>query len=235
MSTKTVDARRRAAEWGAAVLRVRRVACAGAILTIGLMGCTAEAQTPPATQTPTAEASPTPTETPAATASPEVSRISVQLNPDRVTAGESSTVWILANCPAPQGGPAHTGTATSRAFVSGVTLNPATSTASPAPTGNAAGDWVRGQAQVSGTVKRGSYTVDVKCDGTGHSGRATLRLTRPEPLPSDVPTKAPKAGGGGTYGKDVDEGSPIPLGGVGAALALALAVGAGVAVKRRRS
>src|SRR5690606_18079848 len=155
-------------------------------------------------------------------------------NPDSVTAGESSTVWILANCPAPQGGPAHTGTATSRAFVSGVTLNPATSTASPAPTGNAAGDWVRGQAQVSGTVKRGSYTVDVKCDGTGHSGRATLRLTRPEPLPSDVPTTAPKAGGGGTYGKDVDEGSPIPLGGVGGALALALAGGAGVAVKRRR-
>jgi hypothetical protein len=160
----------------------------------------------------------------------------VQLNPDAVTAGETSTVWILANCPVPTGGPAHTGTATSRAFVSGVTLNAAdATTSSPAPTGSASGDWVRGQAQVSGTVRRGSYRVDVKCDGTNHTGRATLRVTRPEPLPDDVPTSAPKAGGGGTFGKDTDEGSSIPLGPVGLALGLALAAGVGVAVKRRRS
>ncbi|TXK35849.1 hypothetical protein FR742_42525 [Nonomuraea sp. C10] len=144
-------------------------------------------------------------------------------------------MWILANCPAPQGGPAHTGTATSRAFVSGVTLNPTTSGGTPSPTGNAGGDWVRGQAQISGTVRRGSYRVDVKCDGTNHSGRATLRVARAEPLPSDVPTRAPRAGGGGTFGKEVDEGTSIPLGGVGAAIGLALAVGVGVAVKRRRS
>ncbi|MFD2355896.1 hypothetical protein ACFSTC_51435 [Nonomuraea ferruginea] len=94
---------------------------------------------------------------------------------------------------------------------------------------------MRGQAQISGTVRRGSYRVDVKCDGTNHSGRATLRVARAEPLPSDVPTRAPRAGGGGTFGKEVDEGTSIPLGGVGAAIGLALAVGVGVAVKRRRS
>lgn len=225
------------------MLRVRRVAYAGAILMIGLMGCAAEAQTPAESSTPTGSptgtgqppATTTATTTATATATPAVSSISVQLNPDRVTAGESSTVWILANCPAPQGGPAHTGTATSRAFVSGVTLNPTTSGGTPSPTGNAGGDWVRGQAQISGTVRRGSYRVDVKCDGTNHSGRATLRVARAEPLPSDVPTRAPRAGGGGTFGKEVDEGTSIPLGGVGAAIGLALAVGVGVAVKRRRS
>ncbi|MGI5268998.1 hypothetical protein ACQEUU_07605 [Nonomuraea sp. CA-218870] len=231
------------------MLRVKRVAYAGAILMIGVMGCAAEAQTPTGSPTPADTGSPagsvaptatatttaTTTATATATTTPTVSSISVQLNPDRVTAGESSTVWILANCPAPQGGPAHTGTATSRAFVSGVTLNPAPAGGTPSPTGSAGGDWVRGQAQVSGTVRRGSYRVDVKCDGTNHAGRATLRVARPEPLPSDVPTRAPRAGGGGTFGQEADEGTSIPLGGVGAALGLALAVGVGVAVKRRRS
>lgn len=213
---------------------------------IGLVGCTAEAQTPPAgtqsptgtppttatataTATTTATATATATATRTATPSPTLPSIAVQLNPDRVTAGETSTVWILANCPVPSGGPAHAGTATSRAFVSGVTLNPVETGGTPS------GPWVRGQAEVSGTIRRGSYQVNVKCDGTNHTGRATIRVVRAEPLPSDVPTRAPRAGGGGTFGKDVDEGSSLPLGGVGAALGLALAVGLGVAVKRRRS
>jgi hypothetical protein len=206
---------------------------------IGLVGCAAEAQTPPASsETPTATVSPTVSVTATTSATPTVTAtrqaISVQLNPDSVTAGETSTVWILANCPEPSGGPAHTGTATSRAFLSGVSLSPATSaTATPAATGSPSGAWVRGQAQVSGTVKRGSYPVDVKCDGTNHVGRATLRVARADPLPSDVPTRAPRAGGGGTFGQEVDEGSSIPLGGVGLALGLAMAVGIGVAVKRR--
>ncbi len=223
---------------------------------IGLAGCSAEAQTPPSgSATPTATPTGSPTAAPTATGSPTTNptgnptgnptaspaatrpSILVQLNPDRVTGGETSTVWVLANCPEPTGGPAHSGTATSRAFVSGVTLNPAGgATSSPAPTGTRAGGaWVRGQAQVSGTVRRGSYRVDVKCDGTNHVGRATLRVTAPEPLPDDVPTKAPRAGGGGTFGKDVDEGSSIPLVPVGLALGVAFAAGIGVAVKRRRS
>src|SRR5688572_25424841 len=112
------------------VLRVRRVAYAGAIVMIGLVGCAAEAQTPPASsETPTATVSPTASVTATTSVTPTVTAtrqaISVQLNPDSVTAGETSTVWILANCPEPSGGPAHTGTATSRAFLSGVALAPA--------------------------------------------------------------------------------------------------------------
>ncbi|NUW40732.1 hypothetical protein [Nonomuraea rhodomycinica] len=203
---------------------------------VGALGCSAQAESSP-TATPTATATATTTATSTATTTataPARASIKVELNPDRVTAGETSRVWILANCPVPTGGPAHTGTATSRAFLSGVPLNPAV----PTPGANATstpspGPWVRGEAQVSGTIARGSYRVDVKCDGTNDTGRATLRVVRAEPLPSDVPTRAPRAGGGGTFGKDVDEGSGLPLGPAGVLLGLALAAGIGFAIKRR--
>ncbi|MEQ4715002.1 hypothetical protein [Nonomuraea sp. B19D2] len=213
---------------------------------VGLTGCTASAETNPTgtpTSTPTSTLTPGGTASPTGTATtspkPTATRqtISVQLNPDRVTAGETSKVWILANCPVPTGGPAHTGTGTSRAFVNGVVLNPvpaasatATATATPATGGS---PWVRGEAQVSGTVRRGSYRVDVKCDGTNDMGRATLRVGAAEPVPSTVPSKAPKAGGGGTYGMDATDDSSIPIGPAGVLIGLALAVGIGVAVKRR--
>ncbi|MFC4010758.1 hypothetical protein ACFOY2_26260 [Nonomuraea purpurea] len=215
------------------MLRVRRVACAGAIVMVGLTGCSASAESDPTT-TPTPTASGTAAQTANPTATPTATRrtISVELNPDRVTAGETSTVWVLANCPVPTGGPAHTGTATSKAFVNGVTLNPVpASSASPKP--SAGSPWVRGEAQISGTVGRGSYRVDVKCDGTNDLGRATLRVAAAEALPSNVPSKAPKAGGGGTYAQDADEGSPIPFGTAGVLAGLALAAGVGIAVKRR--
>ncbi|WP_327087664.1 hypothetical protein OIE66_35860 [Nonomuraea sp. NBC_01738] len=241
MSTILVDAEGKTAEWGAAVLRVRRVAYAGAIVMVGLVGCTAEATTGP-TGTPSAGTSPSATATVTPTSTPTRAGIEVQLNPDKVTAGETSRVWILANCPVPTGGPAHTGTATSKAFISGVTLNPTTPTASPSATGNGATPtaaplpWVRGQAQVSGTVKRGSYTVEVKCDGTNDRGKATLRVVKAtDDVPTGVPTKAPKAGGGGMFGKDADDGSSIPLAPAGVLVALALAAGIGLAVKRRRA
>ncbi|MGR6924047.1 hypothetical protein ACU635_58120 [[Actinomadura] parvosata] len=218
---------------------------------VGLTGCSASAETGP-TGTPTPSAStPTPgtptntgtsapTTTTTTTSQPTTTTtrqtISVQLNPDRVTAGETSRVWILANCPVPSGGPAHTGTATSRAFINGVTLNPVPAASlSPSPTAGAGSPWVRGEAQVSGTIRRGSYRVDVKCDGTNDMGRATLRVVSPqtdEPT-STVPTRAPRAGGGGTYAQDVSEESSIPLGPAGALIALALAGGIGLAVKRR--
>jgi len=218
---------------------------------VGLTGCTASADTSPSptTPTPTASGSPTAnptgsagpsaTATPTATSTPQATTtrptIQVQLNPDRVTAGETSTVWILANCPVPSGGPAHTGTATSRAFVNGATLNPVPAgSSSPAPTGSANGSpWVRGSAQVSGTVRRGTYTVNVKCDGTNDMGTARLRVAAPEPLPTSVPTKAPRAGGGGTYAQDVEDESAIPFGPAGVLIGLALAAGIGFAVKRR--
>ncbi len=198
---------------------------------IGALGCSAQADSEP-TPTPTTTTTPTTTASPTATVTR--ARINVQLNPDKVTAGETSRVWILANCPVPTGGPAHTGTATSRAFVSGVTLNPAPpSSASPNSTGAPATPWVRGEAQVSGTVARGTYRVDVKCDGTNDTGRATLRVSRPEPLPSHVPTKAPRAGGGGTFGQAADDDSSLPLGPAGVVLGVALVAGVGIALRRR--
>ncbi|MEO3874895.1 hypothetical protein ABGB18_39430 [Nonomuraea sp. B12E4] len=223
------------------MLKVRRVAYAGAIVMVGLTGCTASAESEP---TPSPSSTATSTNAPTSTASPRTNTtrptIQVQLNPDRVTAGETSTVWILANCPVPTGGPAHTGTATSRAFVNGVTLNPVPPQrgASPTPTGVSGGSpWVRGEARVSGTVRRDSYRVDVKCDGTNDMGRATLRVVaaESEDEPTRVPTRAPRAGGGGTYAKDVEEGSTVPIGPAAALIGLGLAVGVGVAVKRRRS
>lgn len=207
---------------------------------IGLVGCTAEAGTTPTpTPTPTGSVTATATASPSPTVTVTRKNISVQLNPDTVTAGETSKVWILANCPVPSGGPAHTGTATSTAFISGVTLNPVlatpTATASPATTPGPS-PWVRGEAQVSGTVKRGTYTVDVKCDGTNDTGKATLRVVRAtEPTSSTVPTKAPKAGGGGMFAKDADDESTIPLGPAGILLGLALVGGIGLAIKRRSS
>lgn len=220
------------------VLRVRRVAYAGALVIVGLTGCTASAETEP-TATPTATAPGTPLSSATGSPAPTGTRpkIQVQLNPDRVTAGQTNTVWILANCPVPTGGPAHTGTVTSRAFVSGATLNPVPSGASsPTPTGSAAGSpWVRGSAQVSGTVPRGTYTVSVKCDGTNDAGSARLRVVAGEALPTHVPTRAPRAGGGGTYAKDADEGSSIPFGPAGVLVGLALAGGIGWAVKRRKA
>ncbi|MEV4468635.1 hypothetical protein ACFFR3_05755 [Nonomuraea salmonea] len=220
------------------MLRVRRVAYAGAIAMVGLTGCSASADTDPTpTPTPTASASPTGT----TTASPRVTttrqNINVQVNPDRVTAGETSRVWVLANCPVPTGGPAHTGTATSKAFINGVPLSPVpASTTSPTATPASPSPWVRGEAQVSGTIRRGNYRVDVKCEGTNDMGRATLRVVAAEPDPTEtttLPTRAPRAGGGGTYAQDASEESSIPLGPAGVLIALALAGGIGYAIKRR--
>lgn len=200
---------------------------------LGALGCSAEASSPTPSPSGTATATTTATAKPAPTATATRAAINVRLNPDRVPAGETSTVWILANCPVPSGGPAHTGTATSRAFLSGVTLDPApTSSPSPGATAAPVTPWVRGEAQVSGTVARGSYRVDVKCDGTNDVGRATLRVTRPDPLPSDVPTKAPRAGGGGTFAQDVAEDSSLPLAPAGVVLGLAL-VGVAIVLRRR--
>ncbi|MBF8188477.1 hypothetical protein ITP53_22660 [Nonomuraea sp. K274] len=220
------------------MLRVRRVAYAGAIVMVGLTGCTASAETTPtptgSTPAPTAPGTAAPTGSPQPTTTRQ--NILVQVNPDSVPAGETSRVYVLANCPEPTGGPAHTGTATSRAFINGVTLNPTPAASlTPRPTGTAAGGspWVSGEAQVSGTVRRGSYRVDVKCDGTNDMGRTTLRVVAPEAVPTDVPTKAPRAGGGGTFGQEAADESSIPLGPAGIVIGLALVAGVGIAVKRR--
>lgn len=210
---------------------------------VGVTGCSASAGADPtatptvSTPAPTATATTTTTETSTPRTTTTRPTIMVQLNPDRVTAGETSRVFVLANCPVPTGGPRHEGTATSRAFVNGVRLNPVPA-ASVTPTGNvtapAGSPWVRGEAQVSGTIRRDSYRVDVKCDGTNDMGRATLRVVAAEPEPTrTVPTRAPRAGGGGTYAQDASDDSSIPFGPAGVLIALALAAGIGFAVKRR--
>lgn len=208
---------------------------------VGLTGCTASAESDPSTS-PTPSASGTAAPTATASPNPAASRptISVQLNPDRVPAGETTSVWILAHCPVPTGGPDHTGTAASKAFVNGsATLDsvPAASvTPSPSASPAGASPWVRGEAQVPGTVRRGSYRVDVKCDGTNDLGRATLRVVAPpsdDDTPTGLPSRAPRAGGGGTYAQDTADESSIPLGPAGALVALALAAGVGIAIKRR--
>ncbi|SEG99663.1 hypothetical protein SAMN05444920_113259 [Nonomuraea solani] len=212
---------------------------------IGLTGCTASAESGGPTSTPSGSPSPsvTATNTTTTTASPRPSAtrqtVLVEVNPDRVTAGETSTVWVMANCPVPGGGPAHTGTATSRAFVNGVALSPVPAASlTPTPTNGSGSPWVRGEARVGGAVRRGTYPVEVKCDGTNHTGKGTLRVVRAESdadddVPTGVPTRAPRAGGGGTYAQDVSDESSIPLGPAGVVVALALAAGIGFAVKRR--
>lgn len=211
---------------------------------IGVVGCAAEAGT-----TPTPSPTPTGSVSGSASASPTAAvprqDIGVQLNPDQVTAGVTSKVWILANCPVPTGGPAHSGTASSKAFITDVTLNPvlatpsatATSTATATATSTAkpgTSPWVRGEAQISGTVARGTYTVEVLCDGTNDRGKVSLKVVKAtESTPSVVPTKAPKAGGGGTFAQDTEEDSSVPLGPAGVLIGLALAAGIGLAIKRR--
>ncbi|OUC95515.1 hypothetical protein CA984_18500 [Streptosporangium minutum] len=201
-----------------------------------MVGCTAEANS----GSPGGTASPAVPET-------GISRqdIEVQLQPARVKAGQK--VWVLANCPIPEGGPEHRGTASSQIFRTPVTLDPILTTPSPAPSASAtpvAKPWVRGQATVAAGSKAGVYDVNARCEGTNDTGKASLRIvTDVKPTPKDTPTSkptrtiisthAPGTGGGGTAaGGPQDSGMPLGVG--GALLAAVLAGGVGFAVVRRR-
>ncbi|MFD8560825.1 hypothetical protein ACWDOR_07010 [Streptosporangium canum] len=219
--------------------RVKRVAVLGTITLLGvagMVGCTAEANS----GSPGGTASPAVPET-------GISRqdIEVQLQPARVKAGQK--VWVLANCPIPEGGPEHRGTASSQIFRTPVTLDPILTTPSPAPSASAtpvAKPWVRGQAIVAAGSKAGVYDVNARCEGTNDTGKASLRIvTDVKPTPKDTPTSkptrtiisthAPGTGGGGTAaGGPQDSGMPFGVG--GALLAVVLAGGVGFAVVRRR-
>ncbi|MEU4829837.1 hypothetical protein [Streptosporangium sp. NPDC023615] len=198
-------------------------------------GCTAEA---------TSGDSPTGTPTPTR---PDfgISRqdIEVQLQPARAKAGQK--VWILANCPIPQGGPEHRGTASSRIFRTPVTLDPILATPTPDPASTATPTprpWVRGQATVAAGTAVGVYEINARCEGTNDTGTTNLRIvadTEPSSTPTSRPTRTiistegPGTGGGGTAaGGPADSGAPI--GTTGVLLAVALAGGIGVAVVRRR-
>ncbi|PZG56260.1 hypothetical protein C1I98_01735 [Spongiactinospora gelatinilytica] len=216
----------------AAVSRIRRVTAVGALAMIGVVGCSAEAGTGAPTPAPTptdSGATPTPS-------GPGRQNITVRLNPDSVIEGQESSVWILANCPVPNGGPEHSGSATSDAFVRAVTLDPVPP---PTPTATAEGQpapvpWVRGEAQVRSGADPGRYNVDVKCEGTNDTGRGRLRVTADKDEPTVVPTKAPKAGGGGTAAGAAQNDEGLSPGLTALLLGGALAGGVGVAVVRRR-
>ncbi|WP_440070993.1 hypothetical protein [Streptosporangium sp. OZ121] len=216
---------------------VKRVAVLGAIVLFGLLGCSADADSGNPTGTPT----PTPPDS-------GISRqdIEVQLQPARAKAGQK--VWVLANCPIPQGGPEHRGTASSRIFRTPVTLDPILATPTPDPASTATPTprpWVRGQATVAAGVAAGVHEVNARCEGTNDTGSANLRIvpdTEPSPTPTDptsrptrtiISTEAPGTGGGGTAAGGPDDSS-APIGTTGVLLALALAGGIGIAVVRRR-
>ncbi|GIH75831.1 hypothetical protein [Planobispora longispora] len=214
--------------------RVKRVAVLGALgvtVLVGTVGCTAEANS-----------NPTGTPTPAVSRSGAArANIEVQLQPDRLRAGQR--VWILANCPIPQGGPQHRGTASSEAFLTAVTLDPIPATASPAPPGTATPlprPWVRGQATVADDTEPGEYVINVRCDGTNDTGTANLRVlvdstptARPTTTRTPISTRGPGTGGGGTAAGGPED-SGMPAGMTGVLLAAALAGGVGLAVVRRR-
>ncbi|MBB2909481.1 hypothetical protein FHS43_000727 [Streptosporangium becharense] len=217
---------------------VKHVAVLGAIAVFGVAGCTAEANT----------GSPAGAST---TAPPDTGSsredIEVQLQPARAKAGQK--VWVLANCPIPQGGPEHRGTASSRIFRTPVTLDPILATATPTPSGTATPvprPWVRGQATVADGTAAGVYEVNARCEGTNDTGKASLRIvddSRPSADPTDKPTskptrtiistEAPHTGGGGTAAGGPGDGS-MPIGASGALLGVALAGGIGVVIARRR-
>ncbi len=157
-------------------------------------------------------------------------------------------MWVLANCPIPQGGPEHRGTASSRIFRTPVTLDPILATPTPDPASTATPTprpWVRGQATVAAGVAAGVHEVNARCEGTNDTGSANLRIvadTEPSPTPTDptsrptrtiISTEAPGTGGGGTAAGGPDDSS-APIGTTGVLLALALAGGIGIAVVRRR-
>lgn len=210
--------------------RVTHGAIVGVIALLGAVGCTAQAGTSP-------EESPTPTvsATPSASASvADREPIKVTLDPNRVIEGERSSVWVLANCPVPTGGPELSGRASSRAFLRSIRLDPLPPprTASPAATASPSPiPWVRGEATVPSTVDAGTYTVTVECLGTNDRGRARLRVVTE---PSVVPTRAPRAGGGGTAAGGPEEGTGLGAGS-GLVIALLVAGAIGLVVRRRRS
>ncbi|MEV7005493.1 hypothetical protein [Streptosporangium sp. NPDC051022] len=176
--------------------------------------------------------------------------IEVQLQPARAKAGQK--VWVLANCPIPEGGPEHRGTASSTAFQAAVTLDPILATPSPSASADStptARPWVRGQATIADGVDAGVYDVNTRCEGTNDTGKASLRIVAgsdPSAKPTDKPSSHPKptrtvisthgpgTGGGGTAAGGPHDDSGMPFGVTGTLLVVAVAGGAGLVVMRRR-
>ncbi|GII75623.1 hypothetical protein Sru01_06050 [Sphaerisporangium rufum] len=209
--------------------RVGQVALAGFVLLAGGVACSAKADS----------AAPTPT--------PTASRqdVKVQLVPERVLGGATRSVRVRAFCPVPQGGTDYRATARSDAFTGVVTLTQppvVTPAASSTPvTAAAPPPEVHGFAIVDEDAEPARYRVDVKCEGTNDTGRGTLIITaRPKPSPKPthtrvVPSKAPRAGGGGTAPVAASAEEPAGIPGPVVAAGVLAALAGGVAVARRRS
>ncbi|WP_147425342.1 hypothetical protein [Bailinhaonella thermotolerans] len=142
--------------------------------------------------------------------------IEVTLNPARTVTGPGKTVEIVAQCPREVGKPLR-GIATSPAFGT-VTLQPITE-------GQAG---VRGVAKLETSLEAKTYEVKVRCE-SNHTGQANLEIVGP------LPTKGPKAGGGGTALGAAGEDDGMSFGPLGIGALIVVAGGVGVAFARRRA
>lgn len=208
----------------------RGIAVASIVL-LGVIGCSAEAESGAPGATPDQTVSATPSQ---AVRIPRQD-IPVTVDPKRIVAGSNKSVSITAACPLPQGGPEYRGTARSDAFTDLVTLVPA-ARGTPEP-GTSSPGGLQGNAAIRADAKPGGYRVQVRCEATNDIGDAEFRVVapaskQPKRTPTGYPTKAPRAGGGGTAAGGPEDGSALPVGMTIAALLAALGVGVGV-VRRR--
>ncbi|WP_283138659.1 hypothetical protein [Rhizohabitans arisaemae] len=149
---------------------------------------------------------------PAAAGSQE---IKVTLTPAKTLSGAGQDIKITAECPK-TGDTQVRALATSSLAFEPVNLEP--DAENPLV--------VSGVAELSKNLVPGTYTVNVTCE-SNHTGEAELEIL------GTVPTKAPKAGGGGTaagVADNDDEGAPT----LGVVLVAGLLVGAAVFLLRRR-
>lgn len=177
--------------------KIGQVALAGTLSLFGAAACTAEAESGSPSPAATASASETATENAPASRQP----VRVELNPARTTGGATKSIRIRAFCPLPQGGTEYRATARSDAFTGVVTLAQPTAGQSDDGGTPSATPEVRGFALLKSDAKPGTYTVEVRCEGTNDTGTARLTITaRATPTPTrtrTIPTRAPHAGGGG--------------------------------------
>lgn len=195
--------------------RVTRAAVVSFVL-LGAIGCSAEAESG------TPEATPTVSATPSQAVRIPRQDIRVTLDPKRIVAGSEESIGITAACPVPQGGPEYRASARSDAFTELVTLLP--------DQGGTPESGLRGNAAIRADAKPGRYRVQVRCEATNDIGDAEFRIvaSAPKRTPPEYPTKAPRAGGGGTAAGGPADGSALPVGVTVAALLAAFGVGVGV-------
>ncbi|WP_155351726.1 hypothetical protein [Acrocarpospora pleiomorpha] len=206
-----------------------QAACAGAML-IGVVGCSAEAQTGSPSGSPSPSAS-LPTPTASLSVIPR-QNIRVVVDPTSIAGGATKNVRVTAFCPPAQPGTTYKANARSDAFTGVVSLMPPVVATPAAATMAATEPRLTGVALLNPNAKAGGYRVEVRCEATNDVGSARFRVTAP---PADTfPTKAPGAGGGGTAAGGPEESSGLPITPITLGLLTAFFVGIGVARRRNR-